>query len=201
MKKFGTAIILAGGKSFRMGFDKQFLQISEKRLMEDIISHLETEFEDIVVVTNKLEEYQNFSYRITSDIYKDVGPLGGVHAGLSISNSKFAFVVACDMPKLNMNYIRYMKNTLDEDKLGIATRIGEYIEPFSAFYSIEMIEYIDRYIDSNQRSITKFLGQMDIDLIEEKKVKEYSPNLDIFLNLNTKEDLDNYIAYIDNKYK
>lgn len=200
MKKFGTAIILAGGKSSRMGFDKQFLEIFKKRLMKDIILNLETEFDDIVIVTNKPEEYQNFSYRLTNDIYKDIGPLGGVHAGLRIAKSKYAFVVACDMPKVNIDYIRYMMKVIDSNKLGIATKVGEYIEPFSAFYSIDMIDSMEKLIKGNQRSITRFLRQTNIDLVDEQKVREYSPNLDIFLNLNTPEDLKNYIKYLEDKY-
>lgn len=201
MKKFGTAIILAGGKSTRMGFDKQFLEIFEKRLMKDIISTLDTEFDDIVIVTNKPEEYQDFPYRFTSDIYKDIGPLGGVHAGLCISKSKYAFIVACDMPRINMNYIRYMMNAMDDGKLGIATKLGEFVEPFSAFYSIDMIKNIEEFISDNQRSITRFLRKTNIDLVEELEAREYSPDLDIFLNLNTKEDLDNYVKYLEYKYE
>lgn len=55
---FKTAVILAGGKSSRMGFDKQFLRINKVRIMEKLIHELSKEFEDIIIVTNKPEEYK-----------------------------------------------------------------------------------------------------------------------------------------------
>ena len=79
MKKFGTAIILAGGKSTRMGFDKQFLELNKKRLIDIIINKLKEEFEEIIIVTNKPEEYRKYTQKILSDKIKDVGPLGGIY--------------------------------------------------------------------------------------------------------------------------
>ncbi len=109
MDKFGTAIILAGGKSSRMGFDKQFLIINEKRVMEIVISKLRAEFKEIIIVTNKPESYKNLADKVVSDIIKGKGPLSGLHAGLKHSSSKYSYFIACDMPNINIEYIRYMK--------------------------------------------------------------------------------------------
>ena len=86
-KKFGTAIILAGGKSSRMGFDKQFLQIDDRRIMDDVIHNLEQEFDEIIIVTNKPEEYSNYKHKIVKDIIVGKGPLSGIHVGLKESSS------------------------------------------------------------------------------------------------------------------
>lgn len=93
MKKFGSAIILAGGKSTRMGFDKQLLKIDERRLMDSLIHKLHKDFEEIIIVTNRPDLYIGLSHIITTDILKDKGPLGGIHAGLKKSSSQYAFVV------------------------------------------------------------------------------------------------------------
>jgi len=61
MKKFGTAVILAGGKSTRMGFDKQFLVINRRRLIDSLRKKLKKEFDEIVVVTNKSQYYLGFT--------------------------------------------------------------------------------------------------------------------------------------------
>lgn len=105
MKKFGTAIILAGGKSSRMGFDKQFLKIDKRRLMFSIINKLNKEFDEIIIVTNKPDHYIGLSHKITRDILRDKGPLGGIHAGLMQASSKYSLVIACDMPNINLSYI------------------------------------------------------------------------------------------------
>ncbi len=195
MKKFGTAIILAGGKSSRMGFDKQLLKIDERRLMDSLIYKLNKDFEEIIIVTNRPELYIGLSHIITGDILKDKGPLGGIHAGLKKSSSHYAFVVACDMPNINMEYVRYMKSQLSNvDSMGCVTEFMNWIEPFSSFYSVEFIEHIEKYLDTNRRSINGLIKDFDITYITENDARKLSPNWDMFLNLNTKEDLEDYLA-------
>ena len=79
MRKFGTAVILAGGKSSRMGFDKQFLNINKKGIINIIISKLEKEFDDIIIVTNKPDEYKNYRQKIITDILENMGQIGRAH--------------------------------------------------------------------------------------------------------------------------
>ena len=193
MKKFGTAMILAGGKSSRMGFDKQLLKIDERRLMDNLAQKLSKEFEEIIIVTNRPELYIGLSHIITMDILKDKGPLGGIHAGLVKSSSEYAFVVACDMPNINMEYVRFMKSKTKLDSMGCVTKFGKWIEPFSSFYSVEMIQHIEKYLATNRRSINGLIDDFHITYIEEKEARKYSPSWDMFLNLNTKEDLENYL--------
>ncbi len=195
MKKFGTAIILAGGKSTRMGFDKQLLKINERGLMDSLIQKLNQEFEEIIIVTNRPELYIGLSHKITKDILKDMGALGGIHAGLSYSSSEFAFVVACDMPNINMEYVYYMKDSINDNNfLGCVSKFGEWIEPFCSFYSVQLIGNIERYLKTGRRSINGLIKELNISYIEEKEARKFSPNWDMFLNLNTKEDLDKFLC-------
>ena len=124
MKKFGTVIILAGGKSSRMGFDKQFLKIEQRSLMDSMIHKLSKEFDEIIIVTNKPDHYIGLGHKITKDIIEDMGPLSGIHAGLTICSSQYALIVACDMPNINMEYIRYMKTQVGNH--GCTTKLGNY---------------------------------------------------------------------------
>ena len=168
MQKFGTAIILAGGKSSRMGFDKQFLMIHERRLMDSIIHKLREEFEEIIIVTNKPESYIGLSHKIIKDIIEDKGPLGGIHSGLKESSSQYAFIVACDMPNINMDYIRYMKSCIKDNNLdGCVTNFGDWVEPFSSFYSKGIVEDIELHLLTNRRSINSLLKNLEIYYIEE----------------------------------
>ena len=199
MKKFSSAIILAGGKSSRMGFDKQLLKLNERRLMDSLINKLKSEFEDIIIVTNRPELYIGLSHKITSDILIDKGPLGGIHAGLLKSSSKYTFVVACDMPNINMDYIRYMKKNISDNALGCVTKFGDWIEPFGSFYSIKLIKFIEEYLDTGRRSINGLLENKEISYIEEGVARKFSSNWDMFLNLNTKEELDNFLGELSNK--
>lgn len=191
MNLFGTCIILAGGKSSRMGFDKQFLKLDKRRLMYSIIAKLENEFDEIIIVTNKPEHYIGLSQKITCDILKDKGPLGGIHAGLKLAKSKYSYVVACDMPNINLEYVRYMKTQTSD--MGCTTKFGQWIEPFASFYSKEILGDIETYLKTEKRSINHLLMDLNIKYIEEEKAREFSPNWDMFLNLNTQNDLDSFL--------
>lgn len=194
IKKFGTAIILAGGKSSRMGFDKQFLKINEKRLMNIVINKLEEEFNEIIIVTNKPEEYKNFNHKIITDKIVGEGPLSGIHAGLTESKSQYVFVIACDMPNIDIDYIRYMKGNINKESIEVCiTRHKDGIEPLVGFYSKDIVCKIENYLMENKRAIYKFLNNLKVRYIEEDKAREYTPNWDMFLNLNNKEDLDEYL--------
>ena len=194
MKKFGTAVILAGGKSTRMGFDKQLLKFNERRLIDNLRKKLSKEFEEIIVVTNKSEYYLGFSDKITKDIIEGKGPLSGIHSGLVGASSQYVYFVACDMPNIYLNYIRYMKEEIEDMEVkACVTKYGDWIEPFNAFYSKDMIVDIEKHLLNNEKSVNSLLKKLDIHYIEEVKAREFSPNWDMFLNLNTKEDLDNYL--------
>ncbi|MHC6180458.1 molybdenum cofactor guanylyltransferase [Clostridium sp. JNZ X4-2] len=199
MEKFKTAVILAGGRSSRMGFDKQFMKINEKRLLKIMIDKLKKEFDDIIVVTNKPEQYTGSYYSIVCDEIKQKGPLSGIHIGLKKSNSKYVYFVACDMPNINVDYIRYMKEKIRElDVDACITRVGDRLEHFNAFYSRSLIKYIEKLLLENHRAIVCLTNKVNTLYIEEQEARRYSPNWDMFLNINTKEDLDRYISTINN---
>ncbi|MBW4828211.1 MAG: molybdenum cofactor guanylyltransferase [Clostridiaceae bacterium] len=196
MRKFGTAAILAGGKSTRMGFDKQLLKINEKRLIDNLVSKLSVEFEEIIVVTNNPQYYLDFNFKVVKDIIVGKGPLSGIHAGLKESNSQFVYFIACDMPNINLKYIRYMKykiRDLDMDIKACVTKFGVNIEPFNGFYSKDIILNIEDYLVQGKRSLNRLIKQLQTYYVEEEEARMFSPNWDMFLNLNTKEDLEYFL--------
>lgn len=198
MCKFGTAIILAGGKSSRMGFDKQFLIINEKRVMEIVISKLRAEFDEIIIVTNKPDSYKDLGDKIVSDIIKEKGPLSGLHVGLKNSSSKYSYFIACDMPNINIEYIRYMKKkTYTNNPKACVTKFGCWIEAFNGFYSKDLYLNIEDHLKSDKRSVNSLLKTVDTIYIEEKDARKFSPNWDMFINLNTKNELDEYVKKIN----
>lgn len=194
MNRFNTAIILAGGKSTRMGFNKELIQINEQKMISIQIEKLSKKFDEIIVVTNNKDIYKNMNCVATSDIIKDKGPIGGLHAGLLKSSSIYAYVIACDMPVINMGYINYlMKKLYYEEKYACITKFGNWIEPFNAFYSKNIIEYLESYIDKGGNSINGLLKELEIKYIEENIARKYSSNWDMFINFNTKDDILNFI--------
>src|SRR5665648_903038 len=118
-----TLIILAGGRSSRMGTDKQFMTVDNRLIVDQMIEKLKKHFKEIIIVTNKPEMYKNYSYKIVEDIVKEFGPLACIHAGLMNSNSLNNYVLACDMPFVNFDYICYMQS-LSLIHISEPTRLG-----------------------------------------------------------------------------
>lgn len=194
MKKLGTAIIMAGGKSSRMGFDKQLIEIGDRYLIDIIIDDLKRYFEEIIVVSNVKSIHGSRNITVIEDKIKNLGPLGGLHAGLESSRSIYSYVVACDMPYTNTEYIRYMMKILNQtDSVdALITRFGEWIEPFNCFYSRNIIKDIEEHISLGQRSVYSLMKKLNVTYINEKTARCFSPQWNMFKNLNTKDDLRKY---------
>lgn len=72
--RFGTAILLAGGKSLRMGFDKQSIRVDDRYLVQEVALSLCEDFSQIIVVTNEPSYYEGLPVEITRDILPSKGP-------------------------------------------------------------------------------------------------------------------------------
>jgi molybdenum cofactor guanylyltransferase len=191
-----TAIILAGGKSSRMGFDKQFLKLRDKYIIEMITEKLEKVFNEIIIVTSKPEEYAKYGYKLVEDEIKDFGPLAGIHVGLKSSGSIHNYIVACDMPFINIKYINYMRSLINrhEGKVdGVITRLGEWIEPFNAFYSKSLLQKLEENIEKGNKQINLLLQDSNVFYVSEATAREFSPDWDMFTNVNTLKDYEGLI--------
>lgn len=192
-REFGSAVILAGGKSRRMGFDKQFLQIKNHYLLCHHGEQLAKLFDQIIVVTNTPELYRDTPFVLVSDELPDQGPLGGIHIGLKTASSRQVYFLACDMPNINLNYIRFMQQRLqDGPNTACITRFGDWIEPFNAFYARELVPDIENYLSLGQHSLFKFLKNQNTHYVSESEARHYSPDWSMFLNLNTREDFETW---------
>ena len=102
-----TAIILAGGKSSRMGTDKGLLDFEGNKLIQHVIDNVKSSCEEILVVSNN-DGYNSLGYPVVKDRFLNRGPLGGIHAGLSITKTNWNFVIGCDMPFAEKHFIAYL---------------------------------------------------------------------------------------------
>ncbi len=195
MNKFGTAVILAGGQSTRMGFDKQFLQLNNQNIISYLSEKLSSIFDDIIVVSNTLQKGNYNNFRVISDVIKGKGPLSGIHSGLLSAKSEFVYFIACDMPNINLGYIQFMMERIENNNcspLAIVTRFKNWIEPFNSFYHKDMISIIDNHLKTN-RSIYALIKKVNSLLIKESLARQYSPDWSMFANLNTKEDVKEFM--------
>lgn len=192
-EQFGSAIILAGGKSSRMGFDKQLLQIKDHHLVRHHGRVLAALFDQIIVVTNNQDLYRDTAFTLTGDKYFGQGPLGGLHAGLKLARSRYVYLLACDMPFVNLDYIRHMQKRLENQEVpACVTRFGSHLEPFNGFYHRRLADAIEVFIAGGSSSLFRFLGGVDTLYIPEAEARRFSPDWSMFANLNTRQEYEQW---------
>ncbi len=105
-----SAAALAGGKSRRMGTDKAFLPLVDggPPMLALVLDQLSTVADDVTIVANDCERYQQFGARVVPDAHLEIGALGGIHAAVSQAANEHCLVVACDMPFLNAALLQRM---------------------------------------------------------------------------------------------
>jgi molybdenum cofactor guanylyltransferase len=190
LKEFGTAVILCGGKSTRMGFDKCMIKVKNKYLIEIIGEKLEQIFENIFLATNDLEKIKGLKYQGVVDIIPDLGPVGAIYTALKASKSKYIFVTACDMPVIDLDYIKHMMEIIKNlDVDGVVSRHSSHIEPLYAFYSVNMIDAFENEIEKNNLRIFDVISRSKIHFVEYDIVEERCMDKDVFSNINYKTDL------------
>jgi molybdenum cofactor guanylyltransferase len=191
MKKDITGIILSGGKNSRMGVNKAFLEIDGIRLIERMMNIYRRIFDEVIIVTNDPLAYLEFSdAAIVTDIYKGMGPLGGIYSGLFYANNCHAFVSACDMPFLNEEFILYMiEQKCNYDV--VVPQLSEGYQALHAVYSQRCLLYIKRMMEANKLKISDFYKEVRLLGIPEEKMKPFNEDGRLFLNINTPQDFKN----------
>lgn len=184
-----TAILLAGGKSSRMGRDKSLMDYRGKRLIEHVVDALRLFSTEIIIVTNNLHKY-SFLENIVfiKDFVLDKGPLIGMISGLENIKTDWAFVISCDTPFLKGELINYL--WMKRKGLGVIPFANNYFEPFLGLYNKKLALKAREHFILKDGSINSFLKSMYKDglvfkIKKEKIIEAFGEK--IFININDKE--------------
>lgn len=191
--KIMETIILAGGKSSRMGTNKALLKIGEQRIIDRLVSEFSLVSNHVMLVTNQPEEYKGLNVAIISDEskFKGQGPLAGIYSGLKEARTNHCLVIACDMPFakkcLGIWLIEQLKNG-DYDAV-IPSYHGRLHPLFGAYHS-RIMEAIKGNLLAGKRKMTDLLNDINVRIIECQDAplnlqNEWEDNL---WNMNTVED-------------
>lgn len=181
-----TGIILAGGKSSRMGFNKALIEINGLKIIERTVNLFKEIFDEIIIITNTPLEYEKFDVKIAADLIKDAGALGGIYTGIFHASSNYSFIAACDMPFLDKDIILKMLDiAFDSDT--IVPFADDRFHPLHAVYSKNCLKPMEEAIKSNDLRINNLLKKVRTKKVEDIFAKE-SAVLSLW-NVNTTEDL------------
>jgi len=184
-----TGIVLAGGKSKRMGTDKAFLPIGDETLFEIMIDKMLRLFNEVIAVVAEPSLYKKYSQKIIikKDIIAEKGPLGGLYTGLLSSNNEYTFVIACDMPFLNEQLLLQMiKNIADSE--AIIPEFKGRLHPLFGLYAKSCAPTAQDQISKGNLKMRDFLGKVKTKFVIESEIKEFDPEGLSFININTFEE-------------
>lgn len=182
-----TGVILAGGRSTRMGSDKALLPYQGGRFIEAIQRRMEELFEEVIVVTAEPGRYEFLPCRRVTDLFPGMGALGGIHAALRHSGSERIFVVGCDMPHLKPDLIRHLCSLAEETDVVVPEGEGG-LEPLHAVYRKSVLPVVEEVLRDGQCRVVSFFDRVRVRRVPLAEVERIDPGLCAFRNINTPEE-------------
>ena len=176
-----TGIVLAGGKSSRMGSDKAFLRLGPKRLIDYSLDLMQAITGRVMISANG-NGYDDFSVPVIKDNYADIGPLGGVEACLRISETLDNLFIPCDTPFLTVGFWTHLLSFANDFDVVVPVSDDGKVEPLTGYYSRKVLPQIVVQIENGDYKVQNLLK-----LVRTKCLAV--DNQSVLTNFNTPRDL------------
>jgi molybdopterin-guanine dinucleotide biosynthesis protein A len=190
LKENATAIVMAGGSSSRMDTDKSMLHFDGRPLIERICEQLRGTFSQILISSNESEKFAFLGHQVVADKVPGQGPLMGIASALEISSNEINFVIACDIPYINLSFVRKMlAEAVDMDMVIPIGSDGKY-EPLFAVYCKSALAAINEVLASGRRRISDVFSRCRVKYIE--LAPDQVGGADWLVNINTMSEYEEY---------
>jgi len=186
-----TGVLLAGGKSRRMGEDKRYLVVGEQTLLERGLAVLRSIFQEVLVVIAQDSPPLDLDARVVRDLVPDCGSLGGLHTGLTQAITPYIFVVACDMPFLDPAVIAQFTSRRATADIVMA-KLAAQLHPMHALYGKQCLPVVEQMIGARQLKIQEIVSHASLRVryVTEADLLAIDPSGRSFKNVNTPADLE-----------
>lgn len=176
-----TGVILAGGKSSRMGSDKGLLEFRGSRMVERIVVALKPQVNSIMIISNS-DNYDYLGYPVYRDLIRDCGPMGGIFTALSYSKTDGILVVSCDLPLVRETVFKSLVEAAGQSEMVIPVHGTGQTEPLCAIYRKTCAATFGRLLEQGNWKIKDSLKYFNVSRID------FSDDQDAghcFFNVNT----------------
>jgi molybdopterin-guanine dinucleotide biosynthesis protein A len=182
-----VAFILAGGRSSRMGADKAFLELAGKPLIIRAVELVRETVPEVTIVGDP-RKFGAFG-TVIEDVYRDRGPLGGIHAALTSSEAEWNLILAVDLPFVPVQFLKYLLTRAESSGATVTVpSIGEYFQPLCAVYRKQFLSGAEQALSEGKNKIDQLFINVSLCAISEDDMTMNGFDLSIFRNLNTPED-------------
>lgn len=186
-----TGVLLAGGKSRRMGEDKRFMLVGQRTLFERTCTVLCELFEQVCIVIAQDSPPLQAEVPVVRDLIPDCGSLGGLYTGLQLAKTQHIFLAASDMPFLNPDVIRYMVYLKDQADI-VISRWETRLQPTHAVYGRDCLPVIEEMMNLHNKKIHSMIDHsaLRVRVIAESEIRQIDHDGRSMFNINTPSDLE-----------
>ena len=184
-----AAIIVAGGKSRRMGRDKNLVEFDGEPLLSRAVNNVSALFSEVIIVTNQSIPLEVTGAKVVRDTVANQGPLGGIGTGLKESSYETNFVLAVDMPFADPRVIRYLAGLTGQADI-VVPRTDSGLEPLFAFYSKRCIPAIEEVLGRGERKVAAIFPRLNVWIVGKSELAHLEGAEVTFINVNTSHDLE-----------
>lgn len=171
-----------------MGTDKAFLQLGQRTLLTRALEVAGGVARD-VWIGGDAQKFAAFG-RVVEDVYRDSGPLGGIHAALSTTTTDLNLMLAVDLPFVELRFLHYLiAQTAEGGAVVTVPRTAGGLQPLCAVYRRAFVEVADRSLREGRNKIDALFSTVETRVIAEKELSRQGFSEEMFRNLNTPEEL------------
>jgi molybdopterin-guanine dinucleotide biosynthesis protein A len=184
-------VVLAGGKSRRLGVDKALLDLGGAPLLQTVVQRVSQICPRVIVAVDRAGRYGRLGLtaRLVADASPGLGPLAGLQSGLQACATAHALVVSCDLPFLNVELLRYMAG-LPRDYQALLPHSAGRDHPLHAVYARTCLPEVDALLAAGGGSMRQLLARLDVRRLDEREIHRVDPDGLSLLNLNDESDLE-----------
>ncbi len=178
-----TGIILAGGKSQRMGTDKGLLLLKGKPFVTHIYEALKPIVGDHIVVVSSNADYDALGYNRIEDMIADKGPVGGLYTALKQSKTKFNLVLSVDVPLVSTELLQWLVAKHEDSFMVTQVQVQDKESPLIAVYDRSIRILLGEHLAGNQLKLRDVIAEVNHQTLEVPS--KWSKQVQ---NINTEED-------------
>jgi molybdopterin-guanine dinucleotide biosynthesis protein A len=185
-----SLVIQAGGKSERMGEDKALKSFLGRPLIQQVMDRLAPLADEILVTTNRPEDYAFLGHRLIPDLIAGRGALGGLYTAVASATHPIVGVVACDMPFASKALFETATRLLVQEEADVViAKMDEGYEPFHAVYRRDTcVTAIQSAIDADMWKVIAWFPSVKVRELTRDEIAAADPSGLCFWNVNTPEE-------------
>lgn len=180
-----TGVILAGGKSSRMGSDKGLINFKGKPMIQHIIDTLESMNVPIIIIANN-DAYRDFGYPVFKDIIPEKGPIGGIYTALRHSDNDKNIVVSCDTPFVSNSLLQLLLDNSENQLVTIPEFEGQE-HPLIGIYDKKAIDVFKTQLANDDLKLRTANKKLNVNVVSTTEIPKMMGRM--FNNINTQQEL------------